>query len=284
MALTALVTGGALYAAIRGQLPDDGWCRALGLASYALIAMDLALVAFESILFWSAVSQLALPLAHYHTGHKSSNPRMTEQAAAHHSLQELENGSSRSLGRYHWKLWLACTVAPWVLSLSLLPAHGFGWDRYWCFVYNYSAGGKGALAFMVFLHYTVLLIVSLCYIPVLRAARQLPPPTSPQALHHSDNQQHHHSHHPYETHVSSANHSPITPGHTDADALQRRRLEHHRHVVEGAGITLTHLVHYTPGTLHTCGFTCGIIFTQSGALMHALVIGWSEWRESRKRQ
>jgi hypothetical protein len=130
MALTALITGGALYAAIRGQLPDDGWCRALGLASYALIAMDLALVAFESILFWSAVSQLTLPLAQYHAGYKSS-PGITEQTVAHHSLQELDKGSSRSLGRYHWKLWLACTVAPWVLSLSLLPAHGFGWDSYW---------------------------------------------------------------------------------------------------------------------------------------------------------
>ena len=129
LALTALVTGGALYASVRGQLPEDNWCRALGLASYALIAMDLALVAFESILFWSAVSQLALPLAHYQMGHASQGA--AEAKAGHTALQELDRGSVRSLGRYHWKLWLACTVIPWFLSLSLLPAHGFGWDRYW---------------------------------------------------------------------------------------------------------------------------------------------------------
>ncbi|RKP27874.1 hypothetical protein SYNPS1DRAFT_26484 [Syncephalis pseudoplumigaleata] len=287
MALTALVTGGALYASIRGRLPDDGWCRALGLASYALIAMDLALVAFESVLFWSAVSQLAMPLAHWHAEHKDS-AAMTEHALTHHSLQELERGSSRSLGRYHWKLWLACTVAPWVLSLSLLPAHGFGWDRYWCFVYNFSAGGKGALAFMVLLHYTVLLIVSLCYIPVLRAARQLPPAdkASPQMVQ------------PFDA-AAAAAHGECPPansaGHAH-DTLQRRRTEHHRRIVEGAGITLTHLMlqvmHYTPGTLHVAAqffdyedlwiYLVAIIFMQSGGLMHALVIGWSEWKERRK--
>jgi hypothetical protein len=158
---------------------------------------------------------------------------------------------------------------------------------------------------MILLHYTVLLIVSLCYIPVLRAARQLPPSDHPQSLDNNksateckdlkSDQQRLHS--PYETHSSSANPSSVTFGHTD-DALQRRRLRHHRRVVEGAGITLTHLllqvVHYTPGTLHVAAqffdyedlwiYLVAIIFTQSGALMHAFVIGWSEWQESRKER
>ncbi|KAI9597236.1 hypothetical protein BDF19DRAFT_412221 [Syncephalis fuscata] len=303
LAITAIVTGGALYASIRGELPSDGWCRALGLANYALIAMDLALVAFESILFWSAVSQLALPLTHYHSMQHKHGLSMTESTAAHHSLQELDHGSSRSLGRYHWKLWLACTVAPWVLSLSLLPAHGFGWDRYWCFVYNYSAGGKGALAFMVLLHYTVLLIVSLCYIPVLRATRQLPHLSEsttatttalPQMSQSENTGSQHRSQTLAKLNAASSNLSTTTLSHSD-ELLQHRRLAHHRHVVEGAGITLTHLllqvVHYTPGTLHVAAqffdyedlwiYIVAVAFTQSGALMHALVIGWSEWRERR---
>jgi hypothetical protein len=149
---------------------------------------------------------------------------------------------------------------------------------------------------MVLLHYTVLLIVSLCYIPVLRAARQLP--SSPTANDAST------------TALMAANMSPIESSKKAAssatmkdvdldypnDVLERRRLAHHREVVEGAGITLTHLllqvVHYTPGTLHVAAqffdyedlwiYVVAVLFTQSGALMHAIVIAWSEWRDNRK--
>ncbi|RKP04775.1 hypothetical protein THASP1DRAFT_33421 [Thamnocephalis sphaerospora] len=277
LVITALVTGGALYASFHNRLPPGGWCSAIGLATYAFIAMDLALVAYESVLFWAAVSQLPLFLmtgARLHHGNSDGHDKLDPEVAAaaeSYYMDTVHRSNARRLGRYHWKLWLACAVVPWVISMLLVPAHGFGWDRYWCFVYNYSAGGKSALAFMVFLHYTVLLIVSLCYIPVLRAARSLP----------KSNQ---------------ATVGEYASGSLSDNPLEQQRREHHRSVVERAGISLTHLMlqvmHYTPGTLHVAAqffdyedlwiYAIAVFFTQSGAFMHAVVIGWTEWNHDEK--
>ncbi|KAI8055902.1 hypothetical protein BDF22DRAFT_741202 [Syncephalis plumigaleata] len=142
---------------------------------------------------------------------------------------------------------------PWVLAAILFPFEAFGQDEFWCFAQVGHKSGKFALATTVLFHYTILLIVLMCFIPIMRVSRH-------QRKYGTNNTRAKLSAHEVASNQSNAKHM------------------------------LVHILHYTPGTLHSIATLCnatsaelfifGVAFVQLGAVMHAALI-WSHERHRR---
>jgi len=223
LVLTALVLLNLFYSVIQDHtLRPDAVCQGFGFATFSLINMDCMLVAYEAILSYLAVCAPA---------------------------------ENRKKGRYHWRVWLILIIIPWALSVMLLKSKAFGSDIFWCFVDPTGKAGKTALAFMCAIHYTVLVVVVMTYLPMIAIRAKHPQ-----------------GYQPSEASKARARAAKVTAVHL-----------------------LVHVLHYTPGTFHAfAGFVgyepfwvyvMAIVSLQMGAIVHSIVILWagrSEKRHQRK--
>jgi len=219
--MTAMIQLNLIYSFVRDHtLMPPLLCSGFGYGIYALINMDCILVAYEAVLSYLAV------------------------------CAPTEN---RKKGRYHWRVWLILVLVPWLFSAALWRGGSFGPDIFWCFVMPEGRPGKSALAFMCAVHYTVLIIVVMTYLPMVAIKPKAPP-----------------GHKPSEVAKARAREAKMTAYHL-----------------------LVHILHYTPGTFHAfAGFSgyepfwvyvMTIIALQMGAIVHAMVIVWS-WFVERKHK
>ncbi|KAI9597237.1 hypothetical protein BDF19DRAFT_412222 [Syncephalis fuscata] len=220
--VTILVTTSICYSFFTDVLVDGLPCEIIGFAVFALLLMDITLVMFECIVMWMSFSQP-----------RTNVPQRT-------TLQSCSR-------------WILFVMVPWVLAAILFPFEAFGQDEFWCFAQVGHKSGKFALAVTVLFHYTILLIVLMCFIPIMRVSRH-------QRKYGSEAGKTTLSSHEVASNQSNAKHM------------------------------LVHILHYTPGTLHSiatlCGattawlFIVGVAFVQLGAVMHAVLI-WSHERHRR---
>jgi hypothetical protein len=219
--LTLMVLLNLFYSMVQDHtLKPKGLCSAFGFSIFSLINMDLVLVAYEAILCYLAV------------------------------CAPTEN---RKKGRYHWRIWLILIIIPWMISAALLQLGSFGSDIFWCFIVPHQKSGKTALAVMCIIHYTVLVVVGLVYLPMVAIKPKSPP-----------------GHKPTEVAKARAREAKVTAYHL-----------------------LVHVLHYTPGTFHAFSGFAGyepfwiyvfsIVTLQIGAIVHSFVVLWS-WSVERKHK
>lgn len=147
--ITALVLVNLAYTLGFDHTWRPAWiCSGLGFVIFALIQMDCIFVAYEAILSYLAV---CAPTKNKHKG------------------------------RYHWKVWVALIVTPWLGCIALLAVtDSYGSDVFWCFVCPSKA--REAMITMLVVHYTVLVIVVMTYFPTVAIRPKIPVGYKPSAL------------------------------------------------------------------------------------------------------
>ncbi|RKP08150.1 hypothetical protein THASP1DRAFT_30047 [Thamnocephalis sphaerospora] len=227
--ITLMVTASVAHSYQIGHMMDGLACNMVGFGVYSIILLDITMVMLECLIMWMAFS----------------NPRRASAGA-----------SSR-----RWLKYLLFFAVPWIIGGSLASFDTFGNDTYWCFVKPQMLSGKVALSIAVLFHYSVLLIVLLCFVPVLYTSDA------------------------YKKMAAESKSTGIGRLDSLADSLRSNR-SNVKHM-------LVHIIHYTPGTIHLiaslCGFEhevlfiLGVSFVQLGAVMHAYLI-WSHERHHKTEQ
>lgn len=217
--LTGILLANLLYSLFQDHTLTQPFCTGAGYIIYVMINMDCLLVAYEAVLGYLAI------------------------------CAPTEN---KNKGRYHWRVWASILLFPWIMALPMIYANAFGSDIFWCFIVSSNFGGRVALAMMVVIHYTVLIIVVMTYLPIMVMAPKL--------------------------HTSA----------TEPTELAKAR---NRAAKMTAIHQLAHLLHYTPGTFHAfAGFMhyeplwvyiFSVVALQTGAIVHTVLIFWG-WRVQAK--
>ncbi|RKP27873.1 hypothetical protein SYNPS1DRAFT_26483 [Syncephalis pseudoplumigaleata] len=222
LVVTILVTASIFYSYFADGLVEGLPCEIIGFAVFALLLMDITLVMFECIVMWMSFSQP-----------RSSKPQASTMQSC--------------------KRWLLFVTVPWVIASFLFPFEAFGQDEFWCFTQVGHTAGKFAISFTILFHYTVLLVVLMCFIPIMRQSRQ------------------------QRKYGTKGSHTTLSAHEVAANESNAKHM-------------LVHILHYTPGTLHSIAtlsgsntdwlFIIGVAFVQLGAVMHAVLI-WSHERHRR---
>ncbi|KAK9766066.1 hypothetical protein K7432_005113 [Basidiobolus ranarum] len=138
------------------------------------------------------------------------------------------------LGRWDWKVWVACVLSCLIIAIIGIVTKGFGPDMYWCLVNEHTEAGHVFLKLFLGIHYAVLFIVLVCYLGVL--FNMVYRPTS------------HHGHNETQEHGKIKR--TITVG-VQRTLTMRQAVHHHQKHTEHLGMALfLHVFHFTPAIIH----------------------------------